>query len=300
MTTKQNAESVLAKKAVLTVLTISQWSARRFDKKLTEDVHASHGMQQDSGRYNKVLLSKAALEKIYQASNKARQVNWDMTLPWMDMDGQRLLPTKSYLDYTNKMRQLKEEFSTAVAEFTRNYPAYVEEAKKRLNGAFNPADYPPADQVKHRFGFDVAIMKCPDADFRCEISEDDLKDIEADVKRRLDDGLQKAQAHALEKAAVLVGHMVEKLASYKPADKDAGEKAEGVFRDSLVENLREFVPLLRTFNLHDDPKVNALADKMEAELCQHDAADLRESDNAREKVAKAAEKILADVSKFMA
>ena len=50
MTTKQNAESVLAKKAVLTVLTISQWSARRFDKKLTEDVHASHGMQQDSGR----------------------------------------------------------------------------------------------------------------------------------------------------------------------------------------------------------------------------------------------------------
>ena len=134
MTTKQNAESVLAKKAVLTVLTISQWSARRFDKKLTEDVHASHGMQQDAGRYNKVLLSKAALEKIYQASNKARQVNWDMTLPWMDMDGQRLLPTKSYLDYTNKMRQLKEEFSTAVAEFTRNYPAYVEEAKKRLNG----------------------------------------------------------------------------------------------------------------------------------------------------------------------
>ena len=295
----KNAESVLSKKAVLTVLTISQWSARRFDKKLTNDVHASHGMQDDAGRYNKQLLAKDALEKITHIHNKARGYNWSKTLPWMDMDGQRLLPAVAYIEYTNEMRKLKDEFTSAVKEFVTAYPTYVEAAKKRLNGAFDPADYPEQGQISHRFYFDVAVMPCPSSDFRCDIASEQLADIEADVQKRLAAGLHDAQKFALEKAATLVGTMVDRLRAYKPAT-EKGEKTEGRLYGSLVDNIREFVPVLRTFNFADDPVINTLADKMEKDLCAFDAPELRESDNAREKVADAAEKILKDVTKFMA
>jgi hypothetical protein len=91
--------------------------------------------------------------------------------------------------------------------------------------------------------------------------------------------------------------MVIRLKGYKPAtDK---KRAEGTFRDSLVENIRELVPLLESFNLTDDKALAALTKRIAKELCESDADVLREDEKTRKAVAKAAEDILKQANALM-
>lgn len=299
ITDKSQAETVLTKKAVIVSLSISQWSARRFDRKLTEDVHRSHKMSDDAGRYNKLLVRKDALEEVAQIAGRGRTLHVEKTLPWMDQEGQRLLPSAEFMAYMNEERELKRKFEDAVKRFEKRYPEYVEDAKRRLNGQFNPDDYPHPKMIGSRFSWNVTVLPVPVADFRCDLSSDDKADIEAEVQDRLTKALQQTQRDALQRAAAVIEPMIEKLRNYKPAEK-RGDRTEGAFRDSLVENVRDFIPMFRSFNFTNDPKIEEIAFNMERSLAWLDPEDLRERKIARTAVANAAEKILKDVSELMA
>jgi hypothetical protein len=64
-----------------------------------------------------------------------------MTQPWLD-DGARLLPSALFIDYANRIRDLKAEFHHAADEFASEYPIYVEDSKVRLGRLFSVSDYP--------------------------------------------------------------------------------------------------------------------------------------------------------------
>src|SRR5579863_224358 len=111
-------------RAMLVELNISQWSASRNDKQVTREVAEKHGSDVSMGRYNKQLLSKAALEKIKKAASAARQEHYKRTLPWSD-NGSRILTSAGYLTYSAEMRKLESEFYAAVAEFIQGYDQFV-------------------------------------------------------------------------------------------------------------------------------------------------------------------------------
>lgn len=296
---KQDAETVLTKKAVLVCPTIAQWTARKYDKKVTNDLHKQKHMSDDAGRYNKYLVADKDLQEITQINGRARTYHLTSTLSWMDQEGQRLLPSVKYLDYMSEMRKFKREHEAAVPRFVKAYPGMIEEARKRLGPAFNEADYPHPNMIASKFKFEIVVIPVPAADFRCQLSAEDIADLESDMTKKMSTALEQTQRDALERAVKVLAPMVEKLKAYKPAKKK-GDKTEGKFHDSLVENMREFVPLLRTFNFADDAHINELADKMEKDLCDLDATELREDAKARKVVAASAEQILADVEKYMA
>ncbi len=53
------AERSLSSRAMLCSLSISMWSARKYDPEASEEIAQRHGAQPDAGRYHKVLLPKA-------------------------------------------------------------------------------------------------------------------------------------------------------------------------------------------------------------------------------------------------
>lgn len=61
----------LAEKALLVTLNISQWSARKYDRKVTEEVNDTH-QAKDAGRFNKLLIDKTHLDEIQKIVNEAR------------------------------------------------------------------------------------------------------------------------------------------------------------------------------------------------------------------------------------
>jgi hypothetical protein len=288
----------LSTRAMLASVTVRQWTARKFDKRVSEAVNASHGAAMDAGRYNKRLIASDALASIQRITGEARQAHYHFTLPWADT-GARLLPASTYLPFAARMRALRNDFEAAVSAFVAGYPDYIAEARTRLNGMFDPADYPDAADVGARFGFEVAISPVPAAgDFRVALSEDQAEAIRADIERRAHDATQAAIRAAYERVSETVGHMARKLAEYRPAT--ATEKAQGIFRDSLVENVRELAGILPHLNVTGDPDLAALADRIASSLTTHDAETLRESDATRARIASEAQAIADHVGAFLA
>ena len=290
--------TALSERAMLARLNIRQWSARKLDRKVTDEVNTAHNASPDAGRYNKRLVSKDALATIQKVANEARKMHYARTLPWQD-EGARILSTAGYLDYTGKVRDLRAEFESAVDAFVSGYPDFVTDARSKLNGLFQETDYPPADDIRSRFAFSVAIDPMPVSDdFRCQLDAAQAEEIRADIEARTRDAITAATRDVWTRISLVVGHMAEKLKEYKPAV-GPGARAEGVFRDSLVENVRDLVAVLPSLNITGDPALAAIADRMQS-LCRDDAAELRDNASARASVAAEADAILADVGQFLA
>jgi hypothetical protein len=303
---RTDAESILSAKAILACPSISGWTARKYDRKITHEFHQEKNMRDDAGRYNKRLLAEKDLEEIVEIDNRARRYHLVNTLAWANVDGQRLLPTVKYIAYCEAMNEFKQQHDAAVDRFVPRYPDMIREAETRLNGAFDPADYPHPNRIRAKFNFVLDFMPVPVADFRCQLKADDVAALEQQMQDRMRTALEQTQREAMARAVEVLSKMIERLRAYKPAPTDKkgrrkkGERGEGAFRDSLVENVRDLIPVLRSFNFADDREFDRLCDRMARQLCDHDAEQLRDSEAVRVSVADAAEKILADVEQFMA
>lgn len=293
--TKKPIASPLSRKATLVSVIISQWTARKLDKRVTDKVNREHGAAKDAGRYNKLLIEAQRLAKINGYVSQARHLHYALTKPWCD-EGLRILPNVLHEKFAAKFREIKRGFDQAVAEFERDYPQFVEERKRALNGLFNEADYPPAEQIASKFKLDTKTFPVPDADdFRSDVLD---KDTVEDIRRELADTsetvLNDAMKHSVDEIVKVVGHMSEKLKG------GVGPKGQRTFfTASLVENVRELADLLPAFNLTNDPAFAAMADRIQRELCAEDAKTLRENDKVREVVQKSADDILKDVSALL-
>ena len=91
---------MISDKAMLICLHITMWTARKHDKRVSEEVAQSHEATTNAGRYNKHLLDQAEkLEELRTLAGQIRQYFYKVTLPWSD-EGYRLLPSHLYFEFT--------------------------------------------------------------------------------------------------------------------------------------------------------------------------------------------------------
>ena len=161
MTTTTNNTAALTEKCILIKPSISQWTARKFDKKITKEVEDTHNSK-DIGRFNKILIAESSLKDIQKIANEARALIYSKTAPWLD-DGYRICTTAIYFELTQEISEIKGRFDACTSKFIDNFPAYIEEARNRLNGTFNPADYPTPSELQRKFNFSVDFLPIPQA-----------------------------------------------------------------------------------------------------------------------------------------
>lgn len=285
-------------KAMLARVTVTQYTGRKHDKKVSADVASEHGTSVDVGRYNKVLLAKSALEKITKATGAVRDFHYKNTVPWKD-DGARLLAGVNYFDYCQGMSGLRNDFDREVARFVANYDEYVNDSRARLKGLFVAADYPSARDIARRFSFDYNFEPIPSAaDLRIDLSQEEVNRIQADIEARTNAAIADAVKATWQRVHDVVAHMAERLRAYKPGQGE--DKTVGTFRDTLVANVRDLADLLPRLNVTGDAQLDATAVRLRAELCAVEAQDLRDSEPLRAKVATEAERILAELQANMA
>jgi hypothetical protein len=171
---------MLKENTMLSIVTISCWSGRKYDRKVSKDVDTMYNAS-NAGRYNKILIDRNAINKVSSAAGKARDLHAAMTMPWLDT-GARLLPAKLYMDYVQKMRQAKDVFEKEVSDFLDNYPTLVNNAKNDLGAMFNQDDYPTPEAMAKKFDFVVTIIPVPDgSDIRLDLNEEDIERIKRDT-----------------------------------------------------------------------------------------------------------------------
>ena len=284
----------LSEKAMLASLTISQWSAKKHDKRVSQEVADKHNSDVDMGRFNKSLVAKKALEKIQKIAGQARTDFYYHTLPWKD-DGSRILTNTGYLKLTELVRDYSHQWEDATQEFFEQYDSYVEQAKKSLNGLFDADDYPNASELRQKFRFGFHVNPLPEAeDFRVKLSAEEIKLCKQQIEQSLQDSVKDAMKDVWLRMRGVVASMAEKLKAYKVTP----DGTEGVFRDSLVQNMRDLLSIIPALNLTEDSAVKKFAAEME-KLCKYDANTLRDNDGTRLQVAKAAEDILNKMQQYV-
>jgi hypothetical protein len=297
-----NTPNVLSQKAVLASLNISRWAARAMDHKATQEVHRAHGTSSEAGRYWKRLIDKSAMSKVVSIATAARNFHYQRTQPWLDgkSGGQRLLPSAFYPDYRKFMVEKRGEYAAAADEFAVGFVEMKRTARVALNGLYNERDYPRDREIRDLFSFDFTIIGVSpiDTDFRIAVGNEFVEDIRRDLEKKMGGVLDESRRDCAERIVEAVGHMAERLRAYKPPQDD-GEKTEGAFRDSLVENVRELATLLPAFNYDGNKKMTDLIARIDSDLCAVDASDLRNDELARRRVAKAAEDIVKHASAFI-
>lgn len=286
----------LKRKAVLCVFSVSVWTARRLDRKVTSETNERYHADASAGRYNKLIIEAERLQKLTKLGGDGRAVIYKYTKPWAD-EGPRVLPNINYEKMSNELRLIIREFDIEADRFSREYPDYVEESKKRLNGMWRAEDYPLVDAIRSRFKMQVKYLPFPDAeDFRADIDDETFADLKREIEAS--SSAQAVLKDTTEQVLEVVGHMAKKLKSFRrKEDCSPGEKRD-FFADSLVGNVRDLADLLPSFNLTDDPHLAKITERIKSELCIEEAETLRDNKNVRASVAQSADEIVAEVQKF--
>ena len=276
---------MLASKALLTTLNISQWTGYKYDKRATTTVEASFATQAAVGNYNKKLLPGAVeLEEVRRVASSIRAFFYEQTLPWF-ADGTRIISSKNYMSFVAEFRTRKQQFDRALNDFLTVYPKLRREAEVKLGDLFNAKEYPTESQLRRAFSCDIAFMPLPDvADFRTEIAESEK---EAFVQR-----MQDVEAEAMKDCWNRLHEVVSKAA-------ERLQEPEAKFRDSLIENIQDICSLLPRLNITDDPKLEAMRKDVEKLAAGISPKDVRTNSVARANAARKLDEITNKMSAFM-
>jgi len=274
-------------RALLVQLSISQWTARKYDKKATKQVTDANNSATSAGRFNKSLLPmNDYLDNVHKKATLIRQKYYENTLPW-GIDGTMMLPTANYLNFMSEFRREKGEWESLVHDFVDNYDQLKTNAERLLGNLYDAADYPAKWEIMDKFRMDMVVYPVPSSDFRVSIASEELTRIQQDVERRVKDAEQAALKEVWTRLFERVKHMAEKLADPK-----------AIFRDSMVDNAREICALLPRLNFNDDPQLEAMRQEVEMKLIKHPEA-LRNDPDLRRDTAAEAKAIMDKMSVFM-
>ena len=265
---------------MLASLRISSWSARKYDRKITDETNTAHGASSDAGRYNKMLLPGDASSYKALTSHIAgvRVLHYAQTLAWSD-DGWRLLPVANYQRYTDKLRDAKHVYDSLLADFLADYPALQQSARIKLNGMYRDEDYP--SDVAGKYDFAIEYSPVPSGgDFRVELSQAEIDVIATRTESRVKTAFEDAHRDAVKRLYKCVASIHERLAS-----------PDAIFRDSLISNATDLCDVLTRLNISGDANLEALRKQTDS-LATVQPATLRNDTVTRIQTANAAQGIL--------
>ena len=235
----------LSNKAMLVKLKRGRFTPDVTDVKATQLVESGTGVT-NSGRYRKRVLAESGRFKLVtEAFSAIYTYHREHTFPWTD-EGPRLLPSKTYMAYCERMRELRQVAQTRLDDLAANWDAEIAADQVRLGSMFCPEDYPT--NIGERFYADLQFLPVPSTgDFRVMIDDADR----ASLDKAIADAEANVATHMITTLAEPIRKMAEKLAI--PID---GKGAK--FQNSMISNIQETVQRLEEMNISDDPRVSGL------------------------------------------
>ena len=276
--------------ALLVELSVSQWTARKLDKSTTEElVKDKNAQDKGAARVNKHLLAgRSELEVINQYVTETRGFVYDNTLPWSD-SGIRLLPSARFMEFNTKLQEREDKFYGLVQEFVTVYPSLITAQAMALGDMFNRTDYPSADDIAHRFSFNVNYMPVPaSGDFRVDVGNEAQKELQDKLSKLADQRVESAINGFKQRLLEHLKRMSDRLG----VDVIAGEAKPRKFHETLLENAHELCELAESLNIINDPQIEQARKALKKAINGVDIKDLRKDMGARTEVKSQVDDIL--------
>ena len=212
-----------------------------------------------------------------------------VTLPFPEA-GIRLLPQNSLSLFANTMAGYREKLQEAARELAGQYDTIKQEAQRRLGTLFNASDYPQT--LDGLFDLEVSYPTIEPPAYLMALQPDVYQQEQARVRERFESAVELAEQAFATELQKLVAHLAERLTGLH----DGQPK---VFRDSAVENLREFFERFRQLNIRSNPELDALVEQAQQTISGIEPQQLRDSVRLRQMVANDFEQIQASVGEML-
>jgi hypothetical protein len=198
-------------------------------------------------------------------------------LPSLFRSGVYLVPLASVTEVDRKLEGFAAARARLVEKFVDEYPSRAQAAEARLGSLFDPRDYPKVEKVRASFGMATQYLSFGAPPKLREINPEKYAREAAKLEESMTNAAAEITNMMRAAAAELTGHLIDRL-----TPKEDGTAK--VFRDSLVENVKEFIGTFKERNITEDGELAAQIDKMRKVLDGVGAKDLRDNNELREKV----------------
>jgi hypothetical protein len=198
-----------------------------------------------------------------------------VTLPFPEA-GIRLLPQNSLSMFANTMQTYRERLQRAARELAAQYDQIKSEAQRRLGALYNATDYPST--LDGLFDMEWSVVPIEPPQYLVALNPEVFQQEQARVRERFESAVELAEQAFATELQRLTAHLAERLTGLH----DGQPK---VFRDSAVENLREFFERFRRLNIRSSPELDALVEQAQQTINGIEPQTLRDSNRLRQMVA---------------
>jgi hypothetical protein len=293
----------LASSAVLVCVDINVWSATKQDRAISQEVTTAKKADRNAGRYVKHLLADHPKHKAL-ANYRQTVYNWlqRRTYPWNK--GSSLLPSVDMPIFKREYAEHELNFATLKAEFLNDYDSIVSNMAFNAGGMgdmFNRADYPPKEQLEHRFNMQLFVSEVPMSDWRCSIASDIAEDLFATYSRQAEDivaNVMREQQTRFIEVMKSISHCCG--VDETGVDDNTGEtkvKKRKIY-DSTIQKAKEMCESFKQFNLTGNAELEEARASLESALMGVDAELIRDSDAVRSYVKRDVDSILSKFGAF--
>jgi len=255
--TPQVTAPSISSAAMIVDFNASVWTARKKDRKASEDVTDANHADKGVANVSKNLLGNCAeLDAVQKFAANVRNRHYSMTMPWSD-NGSRLLTTAQYFKYHEAMTDLQQEFYRLVEEFLQVYEWKIMEAQAKLGDMFNRDEYPTRAGLESKFAFRMAYIPLPDSgDFRIDIGNEGMVQIQTQYEAQYAAQIKGAMNDVWKRLHDNLTTLVRQL--------DVDEKGKGnrLF-DTVFDGALALTDMLRTCNVTGDSQMEAMRLKLE-------------------------------------
>jgi hypothetical protein len=279
----------LSSNAVLVNLTVSQWVAKKLDKKASNMIADQEGADRRSGNYNKSLLPTCTqLDAVKQETALIRKDFYQNTLPWT-IEGTFILPSANYLAFITEYRGKKAKWIRLVNKFLVGYDQAHLDAQRLLGGLYNAKDYPTDAELTAKFSMDMKVLPVPaGGDFRTDLPEAEAAAMRADVEKQVAEASTIATKEVWQRLYDKVSWLQGRLADPKNA-----------FYNETFEDAKETCKLLKKLNFTGDADLEKLRFEAEHKLFKLHPQAIKNDPVVRNDTAAEAKAIMEKMSVFM-
>ena len=164
------------------------------------------------------------------------------------------------------------------------------EAERRLGTLFNASDYPST--LDGLFDLEISYPTIEPPAYLVSLHPEVYQAEQARVRERFESAVELAEQAFATEPQRLTAHLAERLTGLH----DGQPK---VFRDSAVDNLREFFERFRRLNIRSSPELDMLVEEAQQVITGIEPQQLRDSVRLRQMVARDFEQIQASVGEML-
>tara|TARA_B100000242_G_scaffold267171_1_gene216481 strand:+ start:23 stop:904 length:882 start_codon:yes stop_codon:yes gene_type:complete len=279
----------LSSASMLVDFSASVYTARKKDVSASEELETIKKADPNVANVHKKLLGNCPeLVAVQKFVGNTRNAHSSMTLPWSDM-GMRLLPTSTFFKYKQYMTKAEQEFHTLVEKFFDIYEDAVVNAQTLLGDLYNPANYPPLDVLRHKFGWRLSFVPLPTSgDFRVEMEQEQAKSLAEEYDKHYSAMFGKA-------IDSMMGDLMKYLARLSDRLDYKSQEDKKVFHDTVTSNITDMLENLLVPLADKDKRLHTLTRQLMDTFEGISADALREDGALRQNTKQSVDDVISSI-----